>query len=121
MKITKKLLRVFTLMLMMIMLCSIPVFAGEGVTDATNGDTNLGGGSNRDGFLATKTGYIVYTSDASGNATSPIVAFTYDGKAPYSTTGSPIRANLKTRFGQPATFKNGLKAPWGLPAFSGGG
>lgn len=121
MKIVKKLLRVFTLMLMMIMLCSISVFAtGEGVTDATHGNTDLGGGSNRDGFLPTKTGYIVYCSDASGHATSPIIAFTWDGKAPYSTTGSPIQSILKTRFGEPAVFDDTLKAPWDMPAFSGG-
>lgn len=119
MKIVKKLLRVCTLVLTLTLLLAVPAFANGGIGNGTGGDVNEGNGSRLDGFRDTKTGYIVYASNENGVATSPIVAFLWDGGEPYSLTGSPVVPNLATRFGQQATFNAELKAPWGYPPFSG--
>ena len=84
----KKILRALSLVLTLTMLFSVPVYALGGSGD--DGKVTTGTKEKRDGFLASKSGYIVYTSDANGNATSPIVAFTWNGQAPYSTTGAPV-------------------------------
>lgn len=84
----KKILRFITVLLTLISLIAVPVYALGGSGD--DGDVDPGTVEKRDGFLATKSGYIVYTSGANGVATSPIVAFTWNGQAPYSTTGAPV-------------------------------
>ena len=84
----KKILRALSLVLTLTMLFSVPVYALGGSGD--DGKVTTGTKEKRDGFLASKSGYIVYTSGANGVATSPIVAFTWNGQAPYSTTGAPV-------------------------------
>lgn len=86
----KKILRALSLVLTLTMLLSVPVYAGSAEGSGDDGDVDPGTVEKRDGFLATKSGYIVYTSGADGVATSPIVAFTWNGQAPYSTTGAPV-------------------------------
>lgn len=115
----KKIVRFITILLTLTMLLSVPVYAGSTSGSGDDGDVDPGTVEKRDGFLATKSGYIVYTSGANGVATSPIVAFCWNGGSPYSTTGAPVIKNLATRFGQPATFDTSLSAPWGIPPFNG--
>lgn len=103
----KKILRVLSLILTLALLLSVPVFAEEdppppppdpapavlgGPANGSGDDGKITTGTKekRDGFLASKSGYIVYTSGANGVATSPIVAFCWNGGSPYSTTGAPI-------------------------------
>ena len=95
----KKILTTVTLVLVLIFCFSTTVFAndlggGESYGGASGSGTGGGAGTGsqdrKDGFLATKSGYIVYTSNASGSATSEIVAFCWDGGSPYSTTGAPV-------------------------------
>ena len=86
----KKILRALSLVLTLTMLFSVPVCAGETLGSGDDGKVTEGTKDKRDGFLASKSGYIVYTSGADGVATSPIVAFTWNGQAPYSTTGAPV-------------------------------
>lgn len=108
--------------LTLVMLFSIPVYAGDALGSGNQGGASTGSQdlSGRDGFLGSKSGYIVYTSDVSGNATSPIVAFTWDGQTPYITSGASLVTRLETRFGQEVTdTKWGMKSPWGYAPFSG--
>lgn len=86
----KKILRILSLALTLTMLLSVPVYAGGTEGSGDDGKVTEGTKDKRDGFLASKSGYIVYTSGANGVATSPIVAFTWNGQAPYSTTGAPV-------------------------------
>ena len=100
--------------LTLVMLFSIPVYAGDALGSGNQGGASTGFQdlSGRDGFLGSKSGYIVYASDAGGNATSPIVAFTWDGQTPYTTSGASLVTRLETRFGQDVTdTKWGMKSP----------
>lgn len=118
----KKIVRFVTILLTLTMLFSVPVYAGDALGSGNQGGASTGSQdlSGRDGFLGSKSGYIVYTSDASGNATSDIVAFTWDGHTPVSTSGAPMVDILTTRFGQSVTRTEwGLKAPWNYAPFSG--
>ena len=116
----KKLLKTLVLIFTLTMCFSANVFAnGSAIGSGTGGGAGEGSQDKKDGFLATKSGYIVYTSDASGNATSDVVAFCWNGGSPYSTTGAPIFPMLNNRFGQKATFHSEKSAPWAFPPFSG--
>ena len=95
----KKLLTTLALLFALTMCFSVTVSAsdlgggksyGGASGSGTGGGAGTGSQDRKDGFLATKSGYIVYTSDASGNATSNIVAFCWNGGDIYSTTGAPI-------------------------------
>lgn len=117
----KKIVRLLTVLLTLTMLFSVPVYAetlGSGNQGgASTGSQDLSG---KDGFLGSKSGYIVYTSGADGHATSKIVAFTWDGHTPVSTSGAPMVDILTTRFGETVTeTKWGEKSPWNYAPFSG--
>ena len=86
----KKLFRFLSLVLTLTLLFSVPVYAGEASGSGDDGKVTTGTKEKRDGFLAAKSGYIVYTSGADGVATSPIVAFCWNGGSPYSTTGLSV-------------------------------
>lgn len=116
----KRILKTLTLVLVLVFCLASTAFASEGLGGSgTGGGAGEGTQDKKDGFLATKSGYIVYTSDASGNATSDVIAFCWNGGDPYSTTGAPVVKILQTRFGQSATFRSDLSAAWGYPPFSG--
>lgn len=118
----KKILRILSLVLTLTVLFSVPVYAGEALGSGNQGGASSGSQdlSGRDGFLAAKSGYIVYTSGADGHATSKIVAFTWDGQTPYTTSGASMVTRLETRFGEPVTeTKWGMRSPWGYAPFSG--
>lgn len=118
----KKLLRLLTCVFTLSLLLAIPVSANGNIGIGESGETTEGSAnlSGQDGFSGAKTGYIVYTSDASGNPTSDVVAFTWDGSTPYSTSGCPVMTALETRFGSAVTLEAwGTRSPWGFPPFSG--
>lgn len=74
----KKILRTITFILTLTLLFALPVFAeldGSGL----GSDMGTGGKDKKDGFLNSKSGYIVYCSNESGVATSEIVAFCWNG------------------------------------------
>lgn len=118
----KKLLRLLTCVFILSLFFAVSVSANGNVAIGEGGDASEGSAdlTGQDGFSGAKTGYIVYTSDASGNPTSKIVAFTWDGSTPYSTSGCPVMARLETRFGNSVTATMwGKDAIWGFPPFSG--
>lgn len=118
----KKILRYAVLLMSLLLLMSIPIQAEGTSGSGTDGDITSGGSSldGKDGASPAKTGYLIWTSDGSGNATSPIVFRTYNGGEPYSTSGAPIKTVLTTRFGQKVTESQyGDPIIWGTPPFTG--
>ncbi|MBQ9141415.1 MAG: hypothetical protein IJX63_06420, partial [Lachnospiraceae bacterium] len=118
----KKLLTMLTLVLTLTCCFSLTTYAKGSFVIGDSGGADEGSEdlTGKDGFTGAKSGYIIYASDANGNATSDIVVFTWDGSTPYSTSGCPMTTILTTRFGQTATRTEwGAKAPWGFPPFSG--
>lgn len=119
----KKLTRYFLLLVSLLFLMSITIQADGTSGSGTDGDITEGGSSldGKDGASPAKTGYLIWTSDGSGNATSPIIFRTYNGGEPYSTSGAPIKTVLTTRFGQKHTEEqfDGQGIIWGTPPFTG--
>lgn len=121
----KKLLKTIFLVVMLILVFSTTVFAGD-LDDNGTGGSGTGGSANlngRDGASYAKTFFLIYTCDGAGNATSPIVVRSTYGNEPVSTSGAPIVPVYTTRFGQLATEEqfDGEAIAWGKPPFTGSG
>lgn len=121
----KKLLKMIAMVLTLSLFLAIPVSAtnmngggNEGNGDGGQTSTGTSDMTGKDGATPAKTGYLIYGSDASGNANTPIVFVTTFGIAPYSTSGASLDlSGLRTRFG--ASFNSIDESPieWGIPPF----
>ena len=124
-KVFKRIVSMLLAMILVLGVCQTPVYASGGQGNGTSGDGSEGDDdlTGKDGASPAKSLFIIYTSDASGNPTSPVVVRSYLGNQPSSTSGALLVYNIYTRFGAPATDLqfDGNKIAWGLPAFTNGG
>ena len=124
-KVLKHILPIILSILLCFGVCQTPVYASGGAGNGTSGEGSEGDKdlSGKDGVNPAKSLFIIYTSDANGNPTSPVVVRSYLGNQPSSTSGAFLVYNIYTRFGAPATDLqfDGKKIAWGLPAFTNGG
>lgn len=115
----KRLLRLLTIVMTLTMLISVPVFAWDG--SGTGGETSTGSQdmTGKDGATPAKTGYVIYGSDANGNAVTQVFFITTFGVAPSSTSGARMDVSgLKTRFNQPVSkFDTKNPVVWRVPPF----
>ena len=124
-KVLKHILPIILSILLCFGVCQTPVYASGGQGNGNSGEGSEGEEDldGKDGASLAKSLFIIYTSDANGNPTSPVVVRSYLGNQPSSTSGALLVYNIYTRFGAPATDLqfDGKKIAWGLPAFTNGG
>ena len=124
-KVLKHILPIILSILLCFGVCQTPVYASGSAGNGTSGEGSEGDKdlSGKDGVNPAKSLFVIYTSDANGNPTSPVVVRSYLGNQPSSTSGALLVYNIYTRFGAPATDLqfDGKKIAWGLPAFTNGG
>ena len=124
-KVLKHILPIILSVLLCFGVCQTPVYASGSAGNGTSGEGSEGEEDldGKDGASLAKSLFIIYTSDANGNPTSPVVVRSYLGNAPSSTSGASLIYSIHTRFGAPATQLafNGEKIAWGLPAFTNSG
>ena len=116
----RKILKVFSLFMILLTLSIViqPVSVYAGFDGS--GDSGIGGGSTETGVGGAstgKTGFLIYTSDKSGSATSPVVFVTSYGRKPIAND----KSGLVTRFG--ASYGKTIAEPvvWNMPPFDGNG
>jgi hypothetical protein len=124
-KVLKHILPIILSILLCFWVCQTPVYASGGQGNGSSGEGSEGEEDldGKDGASLAKSLFIIYTSDANGNPTSPVIVRSYLGNQPSSTSGALLVYNIYTRFGAPATDLqfDGKKIAWGLPAFTNGG
>ena len=117
-KVLKHILPIVLSVLLCFGVCQTPVYAsggqGNGISgEGSEGEEDLDG---KDGASLAKSLFVIYTSDANGNPTSPVVVRSYLGNAP---SGASLIYSIHTRFGAPETDRqfDGNKIAWGSASF----
>ena len=115
--------RLISLLLAAIMFLSIPItsFADGMEENSGEGSGSQGTQAVYDGASYAKTGYLIYGSDASGHANTPVVFVSSFGTMPSGKAGSIYVENLVTRFGNSVNKRITEPVAFGFPPFNNGG